>query len=362
LHVEKAGKPIDTEWIEEKPWGSGSFVQWKNPYALCIFDEVHRCGGETTKNSKALIAARRQHGHVLALSATAADDPRQMKALGFLLGLHNLKDYRNWLLRNGCVPGVFGGFDLTEDTEQLDKIFSRLNTNIFPSRGRRLRKSEIPNFPKTQIEPLLLHDRTERAPAVAAAWEAERAKRKATAEDESDEMSNMEQMHRIHQELEMLAIPSWIELAQEYAQNSKVVFFVNYKATLLKLRNDLQKKGLTVGWADGDQSMQERADMIEAFRADTLHAFVANSQTLGESGGLHGKAPRTTFIVPCESGRRLKQIFGRVNREGGDFSLQFLCYFAKTPQEDRYHRLKQKEINIDKLNDASLFDTPNKLA
>ena len=73
--------PAESEWLEEKPWGKGSFLRWKNDYEFVIFDEVHRCGGPTSLNSKALIAAKRQCKYVLSLSATAADDPRQMKAL-----------------------------------------------------------------------------------------------------------------------------------------------------------------------------------------------------------------------------------------------------------------------------------------
>lgn len=86
---DECGKPFfgpftvrlsSSEWGGEIECTRGTRWQWASDYELVIFDEVHRCGGATSLNSKLLIAARRQAAHVLTLSATAADDPRQFKA------------------------------------------------------------------------------------------------------------------------------------------------------------------------------------------------------------------------------------------------------------------------------------------
>ena len=111
LRGQRKNGVADTEWLVEKPWGKGSYLAWKRPPDTIIFDEVHRAGGTTSLNSKMLIAAKRQAQYILALSATAADDPRQMKALGYALNLHGLSertrampDFTGFLLRHGCYP------------------------------------------------------------------------------------------------------------------------------------------------------------------------------------------------------------------------------------------------------------------
>lgn len=362
-HVAKAKDLINNEWVQERPWGTkGSFLQWKNPCELIIFDEVHRCGGETTKNSKLLIAAKRQCGHVLGLSATAADDPRQMKALGFMLGLHTLNGdktgWRNWQLRNGCKPGIWGGMDLIE--EKQEETFRRLHANIYPSRGRRLRKEEIPGFPKTQIEPLLIDDATGQAGAVAALLEKVVREQAEGERKKGDEVSAMEEMHRVCKQLELLAVPAWTSLVEAYLEKSKAVFFVNYVETMKQLERTLGKVCL-VDTIYGGQSEKERKFILSQFQQNNIDALIVNIKALGESGSLHdptGRIPRTTFVLPCESGRVLKQVYGRVNRDGGAFSLQFLCYFRNTVQERRVELLQAKGLRIDLLNDASLFDKP----
>jgi superfamily II DNA or RNA helicase len=347
----------NTEWLEEVPYGSGSFLRFKNNYDLVIFDEVHRCGGSTSLNSKALIAARRQARLVLTLSATAADDPRQMKALGYALGLHDLNckrgmkqlSYMSWLLRHGCAPGVFGGFDFTADKEKQAKVFEKLHHEIFPRHGARLRKTEIPGFPETKLEIMLLPD------------DDGKAEKYAQALHEANEVKSLEDVVHCKQHLEMLMVPSFLDLAEDYSKTSKVVFFVSYTDTLWELFDGLERRlgkgsiGYISGAQAGEKGFEERKRYVELFQQDQLAAIVVNSQAGGESIGLHGKMDRTVFAAPCESGRMYKQLQGRVNRSGGGFSLQFLCFFAGTYQEGVANRVRQKNFNLDLLNDAEFL-------
>lgn len=345
----------ESEWLVEKPWGKGSFLAWKNAPSLVIFDEVHRCGGETSLNSKALIAAKRQCEFVMALSATAADDPRQMKALGYTLGLHGLSKqgltqptYIGWLLRHGCTPGWAGGFDFTRDSVKGKKAFTLMHNEIFGSgKGARMRKNEIPNFPKTSIDIKLL-----------------------TAPDEAGEIAK--ELHRINQmghsglgeamqcrqALEELKVPFLIDLAVDYALTSKVVIFVNFTETRLRLMRDLPAALPGIGAVDqihGGQSDSERRDVLANFQANKLDALVCNVQAAGESANMHdptGQVDRTALICPCDSGRRYIQLQGRVNRDGGARSEQFVIFFKGTYEEKVARRMKQKGMNIELLNDA----------
>jgi superfamily II DNA or RNA helicase len=345
----------ESEWLIEKPWGKGSFLSWKNPPCMVIFDEVHRCGGATSLNSKALIAAKRQSEFVLALSATAADDPRQMKALGYTLGLHGLSkrtpvnpDYMGWLLRHGCTPGWAGGFDFSPNTEKGQKAFERMHEEIFsPGKGSRMRKAEIPGFPQTTLDTLLL------SPTDGANEIAEELHR-------INEMghSGLAEAIACRQNLEELKVPFLIDLAADYALTTKVVIFVNFTATLQRLLRDLPEAlpgdGL-VGAIHGGQTDRERFATMTDFQQNKLDALVVNLQAGSESFNAHdptGQIGRTALICPCDSGRRYGQVVGRVNRDGGAWSQQFVVFFKGTYEEKVAERMQAKGMNISLLNDA----------
>lgn len=359
--AEEGGRPVaDTEWLVEVPWGKGSFLKWKHDFEFIIFDEVHRCGGATSLNSKALIAAKRQARLVLALSATAADDPRQMKALGYALGLHGLSKksrlvptYMNWLLRHQVRPGVFGGFDFTADGAKQSKAFKLLNSEIFPRHGGRMRKMEIPGFPKTQIDSLVISD------------ESGKGKQLAAQLSETDtKPSDLELRQKLRQQLEMLKVPIILDMAQEYARTSKVVVYLNFTAPLQKLFADAikvfgaAKVGFISGLQTGQKGERERAEYLRQFQANEIDLLVCNAMAAGESASMHdptGHVERTALISPVESGRQYKQILGRVNRVGGAYSQQFILFFGGTTEEKVAERMKLKNCNIDLLNDADLM-------
>lgn len=347
----------ESEWTVEVPWGKGSFVKWKQEYHTIVFDEVHRCGGGTSLNSKLLIAAKRQAEFIIALSATAADDPRQMKALGYALGLHGLSkktrtqmNYMSWLMRHGVTPGIFGGYDFTADETKVKKVFARLNAEVFPHKGARMRKDDIPGFPQTTIDVKLLTDFTDKAKDL-------------TEELHAIGDGNAAEGMGLRQKLEVLKIPHFIDLALDYGLTSKVVLFVNFTEPLEQIYEKLGKEfghdhvGFISGAQTGARGETERRRTIERCQRNELDALVVNSQAGGESCNLHdptGQVERTALISPCESGRQLKQIFGRVHRDGGARSLQLLTYFADTYEAEVAKRLKQKNFNLDILNDGEL--------
>jgi hypothetical protein len=349
---------VDSEWLIEKPWGKGSFLAWKNAPRMVILDEVHRCSGATSLASKVLIASKRQAEYVLALSATAADDPLQLKALGYLLDLHGLgkrtqgkPDYVGWLLRHGCTPGWAGGFEFTRNSEKGEKAFRLMHAEIFGSgKGARMRKSEIPGFPQTSIDIKML-----------------------TSTGEADKIAG--ELHRINQmghsglaeavacrqALEELKVPFLVDLAVDYVKSSKVVIFVNFTATLQRLVRQLPcalpGAGL-VGAVHGQQSDAERREVLADFQANKLDVLVCNVQAAGESANMHdptGQVERTALICPCDSGRRYIQVTGRVNRDGGARSQQYVVFFKGTYEEKVAVRMLKKGMNVELFNDADLL-------
>jgi hypothetical protein len=352
----------ESEWTIEVPWGKGSFVKWRNSYEMVIFDEAHRLGGTTSLNSKLGIAAKRQAKYVVALSATAADDPRQMKALGYILGIHGLNtikcetklNWMNWLLRHGVKPGHFGGWAFTPDEEKQKKSFSKLHSEIFPRHGSRMLKSRIPGFPLTEILVKMLDDETGKA-----------KKLSEELHELNEEGGNqMAATQHCRQGLEKLMIPHFAGFAEDsVAQGAKVVFFLNFTDPLFELYEKLKKEfgHSRVGYISGRQTglggESERRGFVSQFQRNKLDALVVNIFAGGESVNLHDeidKVPRDTYSAPCESGKQYKQLLGRVNRAGGGFSNQFLCYFAGTRQEIVADRMRRKGLNIELFNDANL--------
>jgi len=64
--------------------------------------------------------------------------------------------------------------------------------------------------------------------------------------------------------------------------------------------------------------------------------------------------PRLSIISPTWDATVLKQVFGRVWRDGGGYSLQKIIYAKNTIEEDIMKKTQAKLNNIDALNDGDL--------
>lgn len=352
-YTKKGEKGSSSQWGFEQACGTGSRWVWRSGYELMIFDEVDRCGGMTSLNSKMLIAARRQARHVLCLSATAAEDPRQLKALGFTLRLFTLDRFKYWLLSNGCKPGIWGGFDFLGASpnplkrEKGRAAMLKLHTDIFQGgKGARMRKSEIPGFPKTQIEVKLIEDESGKAKKIAEELRAVYGRGR-----------DLEMLTALRQELELLKVPYLFELAEHYAKTSRVIIFVNYRQTAEELRK-LVKQTFHMEQCviDGSNTEAERNEILRRAQANEIPIVICNSQTAAGIG-LHdpkGQVERTSLISPCYSARMLEQVFGRPHRVGAAFSLQLLIGFANTLEESIANVVLNKRGNLQALNDAEL--------
>ena len=344
----RRGKLAMSEWGKEVAVGKGSKWVWHEPYTLIIFDEVDRCGAMVGLNSKLLIAARRQCPYILALSATAADDPRQLKALGYALRLFDTSQYKWWLLAHGCVPGIFGGFVFPRDSPKAKIAMQKIHQKIFGEGRRvRLRREDIPGFPRTLLDIKLIHDDSGKAQGHCLDLEAAYREGQVLAA-----------IIEARQALELLKVPYLLEMAEHYAQTSRVVVFVNYSATILALQEGFKALFETPAPSiDGSNTQDEREEIKRAFQAGELPALVCNVAAGGLGIGLHdpqGIAECTTLISPCYSSRQIRQVHGRVQRQGGAFSRQYLVYFADTLEEQIAAAVKSKLANLDTLNDGIL--------
>lgn len=348
-------KHTESEYGYVKQLGRGSRWIWKHEFELAIFDEVQRCAGETSILSKMLIAGRRQFKYLHCLSATAASEPAQLRALGYALGLFELKNFRWWLLGRGCKPGIFGGITFNEDPAKQLRAMEKIHHEIFPARGARLRKRDIPGFPETQIEVRLVDDVSGKAGRLAEDLREAYLNRTRQAEESEHHLTKDT---RCRQALELLKVDVLVSIAEDYAKTSKVAIFVNYTETVDALERRLSKLfgAHNIGVIDGRNSAT-RAVVERDFQNNNLTAVVVNNAAGGVGLNLHdpsGKVDRTAEISPCYSADLVKQVLGRVHRDGGAFSQQFFVYFKDSREAQIADRLTNKLNNLDTLNDAEL--------
>jgi len=352
-------KLVETEFLKETPVGKGSRLDWVVPNRRFIFDEVHRCGGVSTLNSKSVIAAVRANSKVLCLSATVATDPTQMKAVGFALRLHTLNGpngFMSWMLRHGCKNGYFGGIEFTKNKTKQAAVMQRLNKAIYgEGRGARMRKADIPDFPKTQIDIKLLAADNE----VAKLTEELHTVYEYRRQQEIAAEWRLEEVIRIRQKLEILKVPAVVDLAEDIVKENSVAIFVNYTDTLNAVLSALRQAGIHYGYVDGTQVGEsgriQRETFIKKFQRRELPVIVCNNAAGSESMSLHDATNRTnttTLIFPSGSGRQMEQVIGRVHRDGGGFSDQYFVFFAKTYEEQIARRMQAARMNLAILNDA----------
>lgn len=325
-----------------------------------IFDEVHRCKAQTSLNSKLLIAAKRQEIPTLALSATAATDPTEMKAIGYLLELFGSpSEHWSWCLRNGCSQGRFGGIKFGHSEAALRSI----HQSIYPAKGTRIRVADLGDaFPETQINTQLvsLNGNTEKLNE--AYRLAEEAVERVRSKQATDSSHHLTLMLRARQISEASKIPLLADMVEDSVESGlSVAVFLNFQDSIATLKEAVQNKfgaEFPVSIIQGGQTSEERQAAIEAFQADRARVIIANIQAGGVGVSLHdlnGKHARIALISPTWSGIDLRQTLGRVHRAGGKTkSLQRIIYAEGTVEERVAASVQAKLERLDQLNDGEL--------
>ncbi len=337
--------------VKKIPWRYGKFNFHPN-VKLTIWDEIHRCSAMDSLNGDMLVRAPL----VLGLTATAACTPMQMKSLGQVLGLHGGKDFLPWARRHGCgkIDGL-PGFHWLKGPESQSEIMSKLNAEIVPSRGVRIRHQEIAGFPERTITARMfdiegkdeinrLHEEMKEA---LDALENHR-------QGDKDMEHPLTVLTRVRQKLGLLKIPLVIERAQDLvAKGHSVGIFVNFKQEMDELRRRLGVSTFIDGSPEGTRNRQKA---MEDFRADKERIILVNSEAGGIAVNLQdlrGEFSRYGLVLPCQSARTFKQLIGRFHREGAKTPCFYeLLLAAGTKEVEIYKKLTTKLANLDALNDG----------
>lgn len=333
-------------------WAARKIWTWKlSNDALIIWDEVQKCQGFDSLNSKMLIGSKPYTN--LLLSASAAEDPTEMRASGYLLGLHSLRDFWSWCKSNGCNPGQFGGLEFGKELNvKYDEILAKLHYRLFPDHGSRLTVTDLKDhFQDTQIITTPL-DFGPEVKKIYKEMEAELSNLKEVMLSDSPSAEALVRMLRARQQAELCKTPTMIEMAEDLLREGRsVVIFVNFEATIQALNSRLAGARIISG-----KTSDNRQETIDAFQSDECRLLICNVQAGGVSVSLHdlnGNHPRTAIISPSWNAKDILQTLGRVHRAGGKTpSQQHILFASGTIEEDVEQAVRTKMRRIDLLNEG----------
>jgi len=326
---------------------------------LLIFDEDHRCKGHKSENSKLMIAAKDKGIPTLSLGATSCSNPVEMRALGYLLDMHDDAGWWKWCLRNGCKKGVFGGLAF----KGYASVLKRLHDHIYrDGRGSRIRIKDLPpgSFPETLIIPEGYDLGGDAGSNIDLIYKDMKAELDALdLKRATDEESALVIQLRARQEVELLKVPTIEELAEDaHASGNSIVIFVNFRSTAQALINRLTHLDNEIGFVGGSQNKWERELEVKKFQRDESRIIVVMTQAGGTGLSLHdenGDYPRVSLISPSFSAIDLKQALGRVHRATGKTpSIQKIVFANDTIEMGVCKAVRGKLNNIDLINDDEM--------
>ena len=339
-------------------WKKGSFFYNLPPKTLVVFDEVHACKGHYTQNAKMLIASKTLP--TLMLSATACENPVELRAMGYLLGLHFLKDFYGWATRFGAMPNAWGALEFIKRPGS-DAHLDRLRRLIYPSHGSMLTREDLAEFfPNGQIiyDPIsfgsageikkLLDECSDELQAI---FEKE-AEEKITLKGNPAEA--VVKLTRARQKVELLKMPEIRQMVHDRLEEGKsVVVFLNFNQSVRYLCDLLEEDGVTAGKIWGEEPrVAKRQQVIDAFQQDEIHVLICNIGAGGTGVNLHhtdsAVRPRESLISPCYNAKVMDQVFGRIDRAGAKSDPINRVLVAAGSVEEKV--LESVQIKIDNMN------------
>lgn len=336
------------------PYRQGFIFEWKIPASakpLLIFDEIHRANGDYTQNQALLLGAAGRYP-CLGLSATVTDKIAKFRGVGAMLGLFKQDDFDLWLKNQGLFKDKFHKWQSLEDTKDMQ----RLNKVIFPRYGARVRKMDIPGFPKVQNIAKLYPVKNTKT----LNYEFDKLQKQiAELKAKKRQGDILALQTRYRQLAELNKVDLLAELAQELIENGHhVPIFVNFKETMKALQDKLRCSCVVHGGQTGKKGEDERRRAIDDFQADKEPIIILNIKAGGVSislHDLHGLFPRSQLICPTYNAIDLVQVLGRPHRAGAkSLATNYLIYAKDTIEEKIFSSVLKKIKNIETFNDGDL--------
>lgn len=349
----------NTPWGYWSEKGRGKVFNYRGidgEQVLFVFDECHRMKDSKTLQSKLGIAALNQRFKVLALSATAADNPMHMKFVSLLTGLiPQPSHFMGWMAQNGVRPGKWG-----LEFVGGHSVLSRIHRQIFPLHGSRIRVADLGDrFPQTKI---ISESYDMGQAATNEIQTVYREMREEITKLEQSEASDkgaciLTEMLRARQRVELLKVPTLVQMAEDgLAEDMSVVVILNFDDSIQAVTKRLN----TTNTITGEDKPEQRQALIDAFNADEEQIIVMNIKAGGLGIGLHGTSQgraRLVLLSPTFSGIDLKQALGRCHRAGGAFSIQKIVWAANTVEEKACQKVRARIQRVSIFNDDEIDES-----
>lgn len=356
-------KPIFVTNYEKLKLGNGQYItkigkkifRWHlPPDTLIIWDECHKCKSPFSQNSQMLVSAKQAGYHNLLLSATACQDPTEMRSLGFALGLHSLnkadgklRSWPSWMMQYGCRKDQWHNWV----AGPVPKLVP-LNQEMYSKNCVKLTPHDLPSaFTDNQIitEPL------------AFSWcglidnyYSESGLTSDVIDDLLDNNSASQhilvQILRARQLAEAEKVYDIVGLIKNAcAEGFSVAVFVNFVDTVKSLAQQFPNASVIVG----GQSAMVREDNVQRFQTNQTNVIICNIAAGGVGVSLHdteGGHPRMSFISPTFNVKDYIQTLGRIHRANAKSpAIQRVLVASKTIEEKIVDKLEQKRLSLDTL-------------
>ena len=356
-------KPIFVTNYEKLKLGNGQYItkigkkifRWHlPPDTLIIWDECHKCKSPFSQNSQMLVSAKQAGYHNLLLSATACQDPTEMRSLGFALGLHSLnkadgklRSWPSWMMQYGCRKDQWHNWV----AGPVPKLVP-LNQEMYSKNCVKLTPHDLPSaFTDNHIitEPL------------AFSWcgliDNYYSESGITSDVIDDLLENnsasqhiLVQILRARQLAEAEKVYDIVGLIKNAcAEGFSVAVFVNFVDTVKSLAQQFPNASVIVG----GQSEMVREDNVQRFQTNQTNVIICNIAAGGVGVSLHdteGGHPRMSFISPTFNVKDYIQTLGRIHRANAKSpAIQRVLVASKTIEEKIVDKLEQKRLSLDTL-------------
>ncbi|MHA1191282.1 MAG: helicase-related protein, partial [Promethearchaeota archaeon] len=324
------------------------YFEWNldSERSLIIFDEAHKCKNRKTKVTNLLSSAVNCKMNMLMLSATIAEDPLRMYAIGYALDLFiHQSHYFNWSSEYGCGNDGWG-WKFLGNRKDMEKLNLAIGDKM-----SRMKRSEIEDFPESLILPQLFNMGAN-SKKIQKVYEELKESLLILRAESIGATSKLTERLKARQAIELLKIPTLVELTENHLEEkSSVVIFVNFRETLARLATKLKTNCIIQG---GQSKATNEANRMK-FQNNESNIIICNIQAANLGLDLHdldGNFPRVALISPNDSAQMLMQVLGRVWRAGGKTkSVQYIVFADGTVEEEICDNFQTKIDNINGLND-----------
>jgi superfamily II DNA or RNA helicase len=312
------------------------FCKWVEPLPkLVVFDEAHACSGMKSQLSTLMMQTFWQNIPCLLLTATAAESPLKMKAIGHLLGLHNNIDYYRWIESLGCRYIEGRGWKFYAGPQGLQYMAGLNNKLVEEKRLVQITTDDLPNAINDGI--IIPELRDVKMPKELSGLKV------------ADDFTLMRQL------IEEAKMDVFIEDAEELLdEGNSVICFVNFHKSVNKLAEAFPDAAILTGL----QNQNERNQALSDFQDNVVQMLITTIPVGGVSlsmHDIHGDHPRVSLISPTYNANQFIQVLGRTVRVGGkSIAIRKIIFANNTLEKSTYKTVRRKINAIDTLTDGEL--------